>query len=358
MKYNKSILFFIFLISMLFFILPSASADVISLNSGGTGNVIINPSEFIEGFFFGDNAISEPVCGNGVIETGETCDDGNVIAGDGCSAICQTEIAAGDDDGAGGGGGGGSVTPALNIAVTPLAINLNMVVDSAIDQPITVTNLGNTTLNFTITQTNLDNLVLLDKSNMVLSGSSTETFNARFVAPNSPGIYAGTIRVDGKSIPVALNVKTSLLLFDSNIIVLNDDYQVPQGNELQTRVTLLPMGDPARLDVTLNYEIRDYSNNIYLTKSETLLVEEQIEFDRDFDTGALPLGKYIIGLELIYPNGIAPSSAHFEVTEKLPADILGKIILWLIILILLIAIIIIIILIIRYYRRKQEERVS
>jgi cysteine-rich repeat protein len=32
-----------------------------------------------------------PVCGNGMLETGEQCDDGNVINGDGCSAACQTE---------------------------------------------------------------------------------------------------------------------------------------------------------------------------------------------------------------------------------------------------------------------------
>ncbi len=32
-----------------------------------------------------------PVCGNGVIETGETCDDGDYIGGDGCSATCQVE---------------------------------------------------------------------------------------------------------------------------------------------------------------------------------------------------------------------------------------------------------------------------
>jgi cysteine-rich repeat protein len=32
-----------------------------------------------------------PVCGNSSVEYGETCDDGNVIAGDGCSDLCQTE---------------------------------------------------------------------------------------------------------------------------------------------------------------------------------------------------------------------------------------------------------------------------
>jgi len=30
-------------------------------------------------------------CGNGVVDSGENCDDGNVVAGDGCSAECTLE---------------------------------------------------------------------------------------------------------------------------------------------------------------------------------------------------------------------------------------------------------------------------
>jgi len=32
-----------------------------------------------------------PICGNSVIESGEQCDDGNTVSGDGCSATCQLE---------------------------------------------------------------------------------------------------------------------------------------------------------------------------------------------------------------------------------------------------------------------------
>ena len=32
-------------------------------------------------------------CGNGAVDPGETCDDGNTTDGDGCSATCQTEVA-------------------------------------------------------------------------------------------------------------------------------------------------------------------------------------------------------------------------------------------------------------------------
>ncbi len=36
---------------------------------------------------------SPSVCGNTILENGEQCDDGNIVSGDGCSALCQQEIA-------------------------------------------------------------------------------------------------------------------------------------------------------------------------------------------------------------------------------------------------------------------------
>jgi cysteine-rich repeat protein len=40
----------------------------------------------------GVGACTPPGCGDGIVEAGETCDDGNTIAGDGCSAVCVTEV--------------------------------------------------------------------------------------------------------------------------------------------------------------------------------------------------------------------------------------------------------------------------
>jgi cysteine-rich repeat protein len=33
-----------------------------------------------------------PCCGNGIVEQGETCDDGNTVDGDGCSSTCTIEV--------------------------------------------------------------------------------------------------------------------------------------------------------------------------------------------------------------------------------------------------------------------------
>jgi len=43
-----------------------------------------------------DCGICPGVCGNSVIETGEECDDGNIVNGDGCDSTCQEEEYCGD----------------------------------------------------------------------------------------------------------------------------------------------------------------------------------------------------------------------------------------------------------------------
>ena len=39
------------------------------------------------------SSLTDIQCGNGIREEGETCDDGNAISGDGCSATCRIEKA-------------------------------------------------------------------------------------------------------------------------------------------------------------------------------------------------------------------------------------------------------------------------
>jgi cysteine-rich repeat protein len=47
--------------------------------------------------------IAFPVCGNGVQEQAEACDDGNTDNGDGCSSSCQEEDGGGAETESGGG---------------------------------------------------------------------------------------------------------------------------------------------------------------------------------------------------------------------------------------------------------------
>ena len=95
------------------------------------------------------------VCGNGKIETGETCDDGNSKAGDGCGATCQIEfqsgsvLKAGDlviteimnnpkaiDD------GGGEWFEVLNTTGNPLDLQGLVVIGKTVSEKFTVDGKG------------------------------------------------------------------------------------------------------------------------------------------------------------------------------------------------------------------------
>ena len=68
-----------------------------------------------------------PVCGNGVVEAGEQCDDGNTMNGDGCSSTCQDEMGSNGGGGSKSGGccdTGGSPAGAAGLSLLVLGLVL------------------------------------------------------------------------------------------------------------------------------------------------------------------------------------------------------------------------------------------
>jgi cysteine-rich repeat protein len=55
-------------------------------------NVGCDACEFWDDQVLCDAIPGPPVCGNGEVESGEQCDDGNLYDGDGCSADCKIEL--------------------------------------------------------------------------------------------------------------------------------------------------------------------------------------------------------------------------------------------------------------------------
>ena len=100
--------------------LSAFAGDAIQVRFG-FDTVDENANHF-EGLYVDDVAVvagSGPVCGNGLVAAacGETCDDGNAEAGDGCSAGCQLEGVTDQRSFAGTGQGG-----AIEIAVSGVAL--------------------------------------------------------------------------------------------------------------------------------------------------------------------------------------------------------------------------------------------
>ena len=126
------------------------------------------------------------------------------------------------------------------------------------------------------------------------------------------------------------------------------------GSTLFSQINLLEMGLKENIDVTLHYEIKDFSGNTYMKESETLAVYDQKSINKEFNTEQLPPGDYVLGVELKYSDGVAVASSQFKVREKVLEKSFNNIIL-VIILSALIFILTAIILIIKRYNNLKKK---
>lgn len=105
--------------------------------------------------------------------------------------------------------------------------------------------------------------------------------------------------------------------FDIFVTIPQNYEKVEPGAELLTNVKLINLGSYGRIDVLMNYEIKDASEKTVLSKKETVAVETQANFVRIFDIpqDSLP-GKYKVYVKLIYADGNeAAAEASFEIVK-------------------------------------------
>ena len=182
---TRDISFILTLFIFIIFFIHPISSDVVSMNAGGSNETVITTGGPIEDFFFGTGGATAPVCGNGVIESGETCDDGNIVSGDGCSSTCQTETP--------GGGGGGGTTTVTNISVIPTEFNLDIPVNGQIQKTIQIRNQGTLTATVRISQQNLQGMVNFTNTTLTIPTGQLVNLGVTFISDNETGFFTGKI---------------------------------------------------------------------------------------------------------------------------------------------------------------------
>ncbi len=232
---------------------------------------------------------------------------------------------------------------------------MDVALGEKVEKTISITNTGSLSVTLNITQENISQLVLVRNDSITLNPGETKTLSLAFVDNNKTGIFTGKILVGSIEVPVTINIMTKKLLFDVGVDVLNLDSSVSRWGKLNTKITMIPRGDSARMDVKLNYVIKDYNNNIYMNKTEEVLVDSNTTIDRSFGLGSLKEGNYTIGVQLIYPGGVASASSNFQVTK---AVIIGEILYYALLGLILSSIMLVISLIIIHSRREHEKLVS
>jgi len=81
---------------------PIGTEDVLALTISPDDVVIpFNPGVYacetvVDTVIGGTGQPTAPICGNGILDAGEGCDDGNILPGDGCSGACNVEALCGN----------------------------------------------------------------------------------------------------------------------------------------------------------------------------------------------------------------------------------------------------------------------
>ncbi|MGV8142006.1 MAG: hypothetical protein ACP5NS_00020 [Candidatus Pacearchaeota archaeon] len=288
---------------------------------------------------------STATCGDSICNGAETCSS--------CDSDCGACASAGSGSSGGGSSGGGaaatSSTPRFSLDQSN--INIQIVSGTSQSNELIVENTGSIPITLSVVSSGIDQYVIFKDKELILAPGEKKSLIFTINAPE-PGIYAGKIILTYRDISrealILVNVVSEGVLFDATVTI-PDLYRVLRANQrLPVLIELTEVGNGKGVDVTMNYIIKDFNNDIKYTESETFYVEGTKSYSKRFSTNGLEPGDYVLGAELVYPGGFATSSAHFKISETVLT-----LQTWIGIVVFFIAIMVVIFSII-FFRRKQN----
>ena len=322
----------------------------INLNTTGSINSVVQDTYFLEGNNGGD--VASPTTGesdenktiyasrldpnqngaggNGTVAnisyTGEVSLNSVLFVFNDGSEETINFTSGGDNPGQGNGGGGGKVKVVINPKDVKLRSSLNEIIATVISgedntREIVFTNTGLQSYTFDFRVVGMGAKSDISPSTITLAPGQSIGLTLR-LSGLKMGVLVGSVvvsvgEVEVKRIPVIANIKSKNFLFDSRISLPYEFKKIVFGEKITAEISLeeVGMGD-TKVDVTTNYIIKDMNGRTLYEESETFAVEGEKKFSKEFNTNDLPLGKYVLAMEIIYPGAFATSSTQFSVVTK------------------------------------------
>ena len=241
--------------------------------------------------------------------------------------VASTSTATGGGVGGGAGTSSSSVRP--TVIVDPDGLSASLFAFTSDTEELRITNLRSQTMWIAISvEGEIVDVLSMEKS-FVIGAGETKVLKVK-IDIKDQGLLTGEIvlKADGflKIIPVFIDVRSEDFLFDvANTI--SDEYKfIDRGEKLKVQFNLLQVGPREKVDVTANYVIKDFRGKVYFEESETFFVLGAKDFIKEFDTRRLPPGKYIAGVEIVYPGAFATASSQFEIESAGLAGIISRLV--------------------------------
>jgi uncharacterized membrane protein len=225
------------------------------------------------------------------------------------------------------GGSSGIVTPqppsASSFTINPNELSVSLRQGQVQTGQVTITNNQNTPIDIQLRPSSqIDSLVRISDVKFTLSPGESKIVTIDFIATNdlNPDLYVGKIAITSGSTEqdlfVAIDVSSSGALLDVSSSIPTQYQQISPGDSLLAQINLFNLGSTPRVDVNLEYIVKDFDNNIILDQNETVAVQTQASFIRTF---AMPsninYGKYIFYVRASYNGQVSSASSDFQIVN-------------------------------------------
>jgi hypothetical protein len=251
-----------------------------------------------------------------------------------CNNACQSQTCPGVTITAPPGGGGRGAGPSFEIFVGGANFTIDKDFIKVLLKPgetdkgiIVISNTGNKNLTITVNLKNLEDFLVFPEGvseyEFYLDIGKEKSIQLNFFASEDqePGVYPGKVVVTGdgieKVITIVIEVESEKPLFDIDVEIPQKYKEVLPGEEVLAQLTIYNIKRMGRVDVDVEYGLKDSEGNIIVSKHETLAVEMQVSIVRSLDVpfDAKP-DNYVVYAIVKYDNTTGTGTDILKVTKK------------------------------------------
>lgn len=225
-----------------------------------------------------------------------------------------------------GGGGGGAPGRIPDFTTDKKTLKIILKQGETKEETLNIKNTGKTVLDITTYLQPLRKFIFspsLDEIKTTLNPDEEQTLNFVFGAEKDqkPDVYTGEIVIKSQTIEKIINtileIESARPLFDVDVEVLPQYKSITPGEDLVMEVSLFNVRGFGRVDVNLEYSIKDFKGNLIAKEEETVAVETQAKFVRELLVPSdLKPGTYVASVKVTFEDSVGTSSDLFEIKAK------------------------------------------
>jgi len=216
------------------------------------------------------------------------------------------------------------ISPTPSFSINPNELSVTLSQGEVKTEQTTITNNRNIPINIQLhPSSQIQSLVRMSDQNFTLNSGESKTISIDFIATEdlNPDLYVGKIQItsnDGteQDLFIAMNVQSKGALLDVSSSIPAQFQQISPGDSLLAQINLFNLGSQPRVDVSLEYIIKDFNGTVIIDQNETVAVQTQAGFVRTF---VMPpnadYGKYLLYVRAVYNGQVASASSDFEIVN-------------------------------------------